>query len=200
MKKLLAIVLTLIIALSLGVTVVSAASSPEAEGVVSSIKAEDVNGQNISINVDKIDGKVSSTLQNGLAGVKKESGNKGLKIVDHFEVAIEGEPSFPITVSLSVFGIKRNSTVYILAEDGDSAPDKNKVTTIKTTVEDGKIIFKLEKNIKKFAIVTDAETAQVVEKENNVKSPQTADNVNFVALAMMVAVGGIVFVSKKVKA
>ena len=226
MRKILAIVVILAVALSLGVTVVSAAPSAEAEGVVSAVKAEDAKGENVSIEVYSIDEKVSSTLQTGLANVKKETGNKDLKIVDHFEVEVEGKPTFPITVTLHVLGIKKDSVVYVLAENDPttvvSAPAQNTVKTlqvnslnllakvmptakttvetIKPTVEDGKITFKLEKGIKKLAIVTDVKTAEVIEKENNVKSPQTADKVDFVVFAMMIAVVALLFVSKKVKA
>ena len=225
MRKILAIVVILAVALSLGVTVVSAAPSAEAEGIVSAVKAEDAKGENVSIEVYSIDEKVSSTLQTGLANVKKETGNKDLKIVDHFEVEVEGKPTFPITVTLHVLGIKKDSVVYVLAENDPttvvSAPAQNTVKTlqvnslnllakvmptakttveiIKPTVEDGKITFKLEKGVKKLAIVTDIKTATAVEKENNVLSPQTSDNMIYVIMILVSSVA-LFFVSKKVKA
>lgn len=225
MKKILAIVVTLAVALSLGVTVVSAAPSAEAEGIVSAVKAEDAKGENVSIEVYSIDEKVSSTLQTGLANVKKESGNKDLKIVDHFEVEVKGKPTFPITVTLHVLGIKKDSVVYVLAENDPttvvSAPAQNTVKTlqvnslnllakvmptakttveiIKPTVEDGKITFKLEKGIKNLAIVVDGKTATAVEKENNVLSPQTNDTMIYVVMVLVASVA-LFFVSKKVKA
>ena len=50
------------------------------------------------------------------------------------------------------------------------------VKVLETTVVDGKVTFTLEKQVKKFSIVVDGTTAQNVEKENSITSPQTGSN------------------------
>lgn len=193
MKKVLAFLLTAVLVISASVCVAFAAPSAEAQGVVSAVSAVDANEQAAAFNLRKIDGKVNSNFYNTLKGLKDETKNDTLKIVGHYTVDVEGEPKYPLSVTFNVLGISASSEVYVLLQNG------SEVVSVTPTVKDGKITFKLENAVEKVAIVVDGKTATAVEKENNVLSPQTNDNMIYVVM-MLVSSVALFFVSKKVKA
>ncbi len=171
MKKLLAFLLTLVLVASCGTMVAFAADdSPEAEGVISDSEAVDANGKEVDIEFEKIDGKVIKEFADELDNLKEETGNKDLKIVDQFNVDVKGSPKYPVDVTLKVLGVSKSSKVYVLVKTSDG-----NIKSLEVTVKKGKISFSITENIKKLAIVVDKKTAQNVEEENNIKSPQTAD-------------------------
>ncbi len=194
MKKVLAFLLTVILVVSASVCVAFAAPSVEAEGIISGSTATDSNDNEVEIDIEKIDGKVEKPFYDTLQGLKSETKDKTLKIVGHFKVDIKGEPEYPIEIALDVLGISKSSKVYVLIQKG------KEVIAITPTVKNGKVIFQIDEAFDKFAIVTDGKTANKVEKENNVLSPQTNDITPFVAIVMAVMALGFVFVTKKVKA
>lgn len=193
MKKVLAFLLTAVLVISASVCVAFAAPSAEAQGVISAVSAVDANEQAAVFRVRKIDGKVNSNFYNTLTGLKDETKNDTLKIVGHYTVEVEGESKYPLNVTFDVLGISASSDVYVLLQNG------SEVVAVTPTVKDGKVTFKLEKAVEKIAIVVDGKTATTVEKENNVLSPQTSDNMVYVVMVLTVAVA-LLFVSKKIKA
>ena len=233
MKKLSAILLTLILVLALGTMAVSAekADSPEVKGVVSSIEVKDKKGEKVSLEILPIDGKVTTNFQSALKDLKKEANDNTLKVVGQYDVKTLGNPEFPVNVTLGVLGISNNSKAYIMIEEGTAQPTAaavdskvmalnavnaralsavqnlavNTINTagvkvLETTVVDGKVTFTLEKQVKKFSIVVDGTTAQNVEKENSITSPQTGSNTAAVAVTVIFALVAAAFAFKKVRA
>ena len=233
MKKLSAILLTLILVLALGTMAVSAekANSPEVKGVVSSIEAKDKAGNIVSLEIVPIDGKVTTNFQSALKDLKKETNDNTLKVVGQYDVKKIGNPEFPVTVTLNVLGISEKSKVYIMIEEGTVQPTAaavdskvmslsavnaralsavqnlavNTINTagvkvLETTVVDSKVTFTLEKQVKRFSIVVDGTTAQNVEKENSITSPQTGNNTAAIAVTVVFALVAAAFAFKKVRA
>lgn len=233
MKKLSAILLTLILVLALGTMAVSAekANSPEVKGVVSSIEAKDKAGNIVSLEIVPIDGKVTTNFQSALKDLKKETNDNTLKVVGQYDVKKIGNPEFPVTVTLNVLGISEKSKVYIMIEEGTVQPTAaavdskvmalsavnaralsavqnlavNTINTagvkvLETTVVDSKVTFTLERQVKRFSIVVDGATAQNVEKENSITSPQTGNNTAAIAVTVVFALVAAAFAFKKVRA
>lgn len=194
MKKVLAFLLTAILVISSGVCVAFAAPSAEAQGVISGITATDADKKEATVKVEKIDKKVNKHFQKTLSGLKNETKKNTLKIIGHYDIDVLGNPEYPLDVVLDVLGVSASSDVYVLLQKGDE------VVAVTPTVKDGKIMFSLEEKIDKIALVTDGKTADKVEEETGVKSPQTADASVFVMIAMFVSAICAAFVSKKVKA
>lgn len=194
MKKVLAFLLTMVLVASACVCVAFAAPSKEAQGIISGITAIDVEEMDVNISVEKIDSKVNKPFQEAVKGLKDEAKDKTLKVVGHYDLEVEGDPEYPLTVSMDVLGISKSSKVYVLVQKGDD------VVTITPTVKNGKIVFELEEAADKIAIVTDGKTATKVEKENDVLAPQTGDMGVFVAVIAVLAMAAFVLVPKKVKA
>lgn len=195
MKKILAVLLTLVLVFAMGTMAVCAATaSPEVNGIISGTEIKDADGADASIKFEKIDGKVTTEFQNELKDLKKESEDSNIKVVAQYEVKTEGTPKYPVTVTLDVLGVSASSKVYVMVQEGSN------VKTIETTVVNGKITFTIDNAIQKIAIVTDKATATNVEKENNVLSPQTGDASLLVVVMGVLAVVAAGFVFKKVKA
>lgn len=195
MKKTLAILLTIILVLAMGTMAVSAASaSPEVNGVISGAEIKDKQEKDVDMDFEKIDGKVTTEFQDNLKELKKESGVDNLKVVAQYNVKAQGNPEYPVKVTLDVLGVSADSKVYVMVQED------NNVKTIETKVVNGKITFSIEKAIQKFAIVVDKATAQNVEKENNVLSPQTGDFSMAVVVMGVIALMAVAFGFKKVKA
>ena len=209
MKKILAVLLTLVLVFAMGTMAVCAATaSPEVNGIISGTEIKDADGADASIKFEKIDGKVTTEFQKELKDLKKESEDSNIKVVAQYEVKTEGTPKYPVTVTLDVLGVSASSKVYVMVQEGSN------VKTIETTVVNGKITFTIdsvistytklcftrENAIQKIAIVTDKATATNVEKENNVLSPQTGDASLLVVVMGVLAVVAAGFVFKKVKA
>ena len=194
MKKVLAFLLTVMLVATASVCVAFAAPSVEAQGIISGITAIDADDNEAAVTVEKIDSKVNKNFYDTLQGLKDETKDKSLKVVGHFDVEVEGEPEYPLTITLDVLGISKSSNVYVLVQNGKD------VIAITPTVKDGKLVFEVEEEIEKFAIVTDGKTANKVEKDNDVLAPQTSDATIYVLLAAIVAMGVMVISYKKVKA
>ncbi len=194
MKKVLAFLLTAVLIISSSMCVAFAALSPEAQGVISGIAATDANDEEVTVTVEKIDSKVNKYFYNTLTGLKSETKNKTLKVVGHYNVAVEGNPEYPLNVVLNVLGISASSDVYVLLQKG------SEVVAVTPTVKNGKVSFELEEEVDKIALVVDGDTADKVEKENNVKSPKTSDSTLYIVMVMFASLVACVFVSKKVKA
>lgn len=194
MKKVLAFLLTVVLVATAGICVAFAAPSAEAQGVISGIEAVDAEQKKADVRVEKIDGKVNKYFYNTLNGLKDETDDKSLKVVGHYELEVEGEPEYPLTITLDVLGISKSSKVFVLLQKGKD------VVSVTPEISKGKLVFELEEEVDKIAIVTDGKTATKVEKENNVLSPQTGDMTGYVVLAAIIALAALVIVPKKLKA
>ncbi len=192
MKKVLAILLTVVLVAAMGVTVY-AAPSAEAQGIISGVTVVDTNDNEVNFSVKKIDSKVNKYFNNTLTELKTEKGDKSLKVVGHYDVKVDDDLEYPLTVSLNVLGVSKTSSVYILAQDG------NDVVVITPTIDGNKLTFTVDEKFEKFAVVTDGKTATKVEKENDVLSPQTADMSVYVAIAAFIALVAIAVLPKKIK-
>lgn len=196
MKKALALILTVILVVSLCVTVVSAAPSKETKGVVTDIEAVDKNGNKVEVYLEEIDGKVNKFFYNELKELQASTGDKSLKIIDHYwgiVVKGEGKVAWPVKLTATVLGVSKYSNCYILLQKG------NKVISVKPTVKDDKLIFSVDKNYDQLALVADGKTAKNVEDENNVLSPQTADVTPIAIVLATLSLIGIAVLPKKIK-
>ncbi len=193
MKKVLAFLLVAVLVVSASVCVAFAASSPEAQGVISGVTATDANDKEATVDFEKIDGKVNKSFYDTLQGLKDEEKDSSLKVVGHFEVEVDGEPEYPLSVTLDVLGISKASKVFVMLQKG------KETVVVEPTVKDGKVTFELDADYEKMALVTDGKTATNVEKENNVLSPQTSDATIYVVMIAVMAMAAL-FVTKKVKA
>ena len=110
MKKVLAVLLTAILAVS-ALTVAATSVSPEkSSGVIVSVSGKDADGNVLKLAVEST--KIGqSTYTKALDNLKKEVGDDNLKIVDQKQLVFkEGkDPKFPLTVDLSVPGVKPTS-------------------------------------------------------------------------------------------
>ena len=192
MKKVLALLLMVVLVATMGVSVF-AAPSAEAQGIISGVVVTDSDDAEVGFAVNKIDGKVKKDFQESLSQLKTKENDKSLKVVGHYDVEVDEDAKYPLTVSLNVLGVSDNSSVYILAQNGDE------VVVITPEVKDGKLVFDVEEEFEKFAVVTDGKTADKVEKENDVLSPQTADMSVYVAIAAFISLVAIAFLPKKIK-
>ena len=192
MKKVLAILLMVVLVAAMGITAY-AAPSAEAQGVISGVTAVDGDDNEVNFAVEKIDGKVSKDFQDTVADLKTEKGDKSLKVVGHYNVEVDEDANYPLSVSVNVLGVSKNSSVYILAQKGD------KVVVITPVVKGNKLVFDVEEEYDQIAVVTDGKTATKVEKENDVLSPQTGDVTVFVAIAAFMSLVAIAFLPKKIK-
>ena len=194
MKKVLAFLLTAVLVVSASVCVAFAAPSAEAQGIISGIVALDAEKEEVSIKVEKIDAKVEKDFSDVLNTLKKDENDTSLKVVGQYDLEVDGNPEYPLTVTVDVLGISNSSSVYVMVEQNGV------IVTVTPEVKDGKIVFQLKDKADKIAIVTDGKTATNVEKENGVLSPQTNDVSVYVAIAAIIALAALVLVPKKVKA
>ena len=193
MKKILAIILTAVLFVTVSATSVFALPSPEAEGVVAGITSVDKNGEENCIILEKIDDKVSNEVEDVIEDLKKEEKDETLKPVDHYEIIVIGKPKFEVTVTLDIVGITSTSKVIILLENEDG------VDVIHPIIKDGKVTFDLPEGYDRLVIVTDGKTANKLDGED-VQSPQTSDITPFVAVLMAAAGIAVIVNTKKVKA
>ena len=158
MKKVLAVLLTAILAVS-ALTVAATSVSPEkSSGVIVSVTGEDADGSALELAVEptKIDQDVYT---NALENLKKEVNDDNLKIVDQKQLVFkEGkDPKFPLTVDLSVPGVKPTSKVYVLFKAFE-----NQAEGLSATAADGEVIGLSAKT--SFKIINLAEATGGVEK------------------------------------
>ena len=137
--------------------------------------------------------KINKNFYETLQGLKDEEKVSTLKVVGHFEVEVEGKPEYPLTVTLDVLGISKASKVFVMLQKG------KETVVVEPTVKNGKVIFELDEEYDKMALVTDGKTATKVEQENDVLSPQTFDATIYVMMIAVMAMA-VMFVTKKVKA
>ena len=159
MKKVLAFLLTAIMAVT-AFTVAAENPSPEkSSGVIVSVSGEDADGSSLKLAVEptKIE---QSTYNQALDNLKKEAGDDSLKIVDQKRLVLkEGkEPKFPLTVDLIVPGVKPTSKVFVLFK-----ADENQAEGLSDATADGEVIG-LSVPVNFSRVINLAETAADVQK------------------------------------
>ena len=195
MKKVLAFLLTAILAVT-AITAVAATPSPEKlSGVIVSVSAKDTAGKSFNVLV-----KNTSTDQkvytDAFEALKKESG-ADLKIVDNKAIVLEGAASIdsPLTVEFTVPGVKATSKVYILFKNS-----AGEIVKLAATAGDGKVTATFTE-LGEFVLVTDAETVTEITAaagKGETTSDKTADNATPIVFAILAvsAVAALVSVKK----
>ena len=139
MKKVLAFLLTAIMAVT-AFTVAAENPSPEkSSGVIVSVSGEDADGQpvELDIEIEEIDESKETDYNQAVEEIKKETNDSNLKVIDYRRLVLKkGEnPKFPLTVNLKVPGIKTTSKVYVLFKS-----DAANATGLSSDAEDGEVI------------------------------------------------------------
>lgn len=206
MKKVLAFLLTAILAVT-AFTAAAATPSPEKlSGVIVSVSAKNNTGKSFNVSVKPAE--VEQTVYtSAFEDLKKEAGTE-LKIVDQKKLVLEGGATIdsPLTVELSVPGVKASSKVYILFKNA-----AGEVVKLAATAGDGKVTATFTE-IGEFVLVTDAQTVSDITNastpsapststdgaKEEEKSPQTGDNATPIAIALLAvsAVAAVVSVKK----
>ena len=227
MKKVLAVLLTAILAFT-ALTAAAETPSPEkSSGVIVSVTGKDADGSSLKLAVEptKIE---QSTYTDALNNLKKEVGDDNLKIVDQKQLVLKegSNPKFPLTVELNVPGVKPTSKVYVLFKAFE-----NQAEGLSNAAADGEVIglsattsFKLInlaeattgvekldavagtdkvtatfKALGEFVLVTDAQTVVDITEaaKDTTKSPQTSDKATPVMVVLFAVVAVAAVVSVK---
>lgn len=193
MKKVLAFLLTAIMAVT-ALTAVAANPSPEKlSGVIVSASAKDSAGKGFKVAI-KPTAVAESVYNDALADLKTSEGTD-LKIVDQKQVVLEGSgnPAFPMTVEFSVPGVKTSSKVFILFKNNAGA-----VAKLSATAGDGKVTATFNE-LGEFVLVTDAQTVtDITVAKDDTKSPQTSDAATPIVFTLLAvsAIAAVVSVKK----
>lgn len=193
MKKVLAFLLTAIMAVT-AFTAVAATPSPEKlSGVIVSASAKDSAGKGFKVAI-KPTAVAESVYNNALTELKTSEGTD-LKIVDQKQIVLEGSgnPTFPMTVELSVPGVKTSSKVFVLFKN-----NAGEVTKLAATAGNGKVTATFNE-LGEFVLVTDAQTVtDITAAKDDTKSPQTSDTATPIVFALLAvsAIAAVVSVKK----
>ena len=227
MKKVLAVLLTAILAFT-ALTAAAETPSPEkSSGVIVSVTGKDADGSSLKLAVEptKIEQRTYTTA---LDQLKKDVGDDNLKIVDQKQLVLKegSNPKFPLTVELNVPGVKPTSKVYVLFKAFE-----NQAEGLSNAAADGEVIglsattsFKLInlaeattgvekldavagtdkvtatfKALGEFVLVTDAQTVVDITEaaKDTTKSPQTSDKATPVMVVLFAVVAVAAVVSVK---
>ena len=227
MKKVLAVLLTAILAFT---ALTAAAENPSPEklsGVIVSVSGKDADGNTLKLAVENTE-IAQSTHTDALINLKKEVGDDTLKIVDQKQLVLKegSNPKFPLTVDLKVPGVKPTSKVFVLfkasanqaeglsnkAADGEviglSATTSFKIINLAEAAADVQKLDAVAGTDKvtvtfnalgEFVLVTDAQTvASITEAaKDDTKSPQTSDKATPVMVALFAVAAVLGVVSVK---
>lgn len=227
MKKVLAVLLTAILAFT-ALTAAAETPSPEkSSGVIVSVTGKDADGSSLKLAVEPTKME-QSTYTSALDQLKKDVGDDNLKIVDQKQLVLKegSNPKFPLTVELNVPGVKPTSKVYVLFKAFE-----NQAEGLSNAAADGEVIglsattsFKLInlaeattgvekldavagtdkvtatfKALGEFVLVTDAQTVVDITEaaKDTTKSPQTSDKATPVMVVLFAVVAVAAVVSVK---
>ncbi|MEE1007453.1 MAG: hypothetical protein U0L66_09745 [Acutalibacteraceae bacterium] len=226
MKKVLAVLLTAILAFT---ALTAAAENPSPEklsGVIVSVSGKDADGNTLKLAVENTE-IAQSTYTDALNNLKKEVGDDNLKIVDQKQLVLKegSNPKFPLTVDLKVPGVKPTSKVFVLfkasanqaeglsnkAADGEviglSATTSFKIINLAEVADVQKLdavagtdkVTVTFNALGEFVLVTDAQTvASITEAaKDDTKSPQTSDKATPVMVALFAVAAVLAVVSVK---
>lgn len=181
MKKIFSLVAALIFVVGCISMPVSAALSPEVDGIISKISVKDNKSQSVSVELKK----PAKTID----ALKPSSKDDAL--ISQYELTVEGNPEFPLTFTANIAGVKTTSKVYILAQEEDGSVQYIEAKVI----SDGVIEFKLDKRYKFIAVLGDKVTATRIGV-----SDKTGDTLTTVAALALVASMAVAALSlKKIK-
>lgn len=136
MKKVVAFLLTAILAVTAFTAVAETPSPEKSGGVIVSVSGKDADGSSLKLAVEPT--KVEQTAYTqAFENLKKEVGDTNLKIVDQKQLVLKegNNPKFPLTVELNVPGVKPTSKVFVLFK-----PAANQATGLSNAAADGKVI------------------------------------------------------------
>ena len=136
MKKVVAFLLTAILAISAFTAFAETPSPEKSGGVIVSVSGKDADGSSLKLAVEPT--KVEQTAYTqAFENLKKEVGDTNLKIVDQKQLVLKegNNPKFPLTVDLNVPGVKPTSKVYVLFKSSSGS-----ATGLSSAAADGKVI------------------------------------------------------------
>lgn len=191
MKKVLAFLLTAMLAVT-ALTATAAPSPEKSSGVIVSVSAKDTAGK--SYNVEVKPSTVDQSVYNDAFAAFKQENGSDFKIVDQKKLEGNISAGSPLTVELSVPGVKATSKVYILLKKSNG-----EIVKLDATAGTGKVTATFTE-LGEFVLITDAQTDAdiIAAAKDDTKSPQTSDNATpvMVALFAVAAVLGVVSVKK----
>lgn len=191
MKKVLAFLLTAMLAVT-ALTATAAPSPEKSSGVIVSVSAKDTAGK--SYNVEVKPSTVDQSVYNDAFAAFKQENGSDFKIVDQKKLEGNVSAGSPLTVELSVPGVKATSKVYILLKKSNG-----EIVKLDATAGTGKVTATFTE-LGEFVLITDAQTDAdiIAAAKDDTKSPQTSDNATpvMVALFAVAAVLGVVSVKK----
>lgn len=191
MKKVLAFLLTAMLAVT-ALTATAAPSPEKSSGVIVSVSAKDTAGK--SYNVEVKPSTVDQSVYNDAFAAFKQENGSDFKIVDQKKLEGNISAGSPLTVELSVPGVKATSKVYILLKKSNG-----EIVKLDAPAGTGKVTATFTE-LGEFVLITDAQTDAdiIAAAKDDTKSPQTSDNATpvMVALFAVAAVLGVVSVKK----
>lgn len=189
-RKGLGIVLSLVMAMTVGVTAM-AAPSKTVTGIVEDITTTDSEGTDVSISVVEVPDKFAGASKklNDKATLKEILGDdykSTYKVWDEVGLKANGnieDAQFPVTVRTDIAGVKEGSDVIVVQWNG------SEWVQLDATVYDGYVEFDVD-DLGPIAFIADMKTVSAT-------SPTTGDVAPMVAVAMMMAAAGAVVLGKK---
>ena len=212
MKKLVAVLCAAVMTVGMAVNVF-AAPSPSVSGTVTEIEsATDANGNAVEIKIETVSEAeaeqhfteeektaVADVKENFETIAKKVLGEKfeeGMKLVDirNLYVPEGANVTFPLTLTVKVSGVTKDSTVAVLHYNAETKTWEN----VNATAGDGTITFTVN-SLSPFAFIVDANTAK---NAGSTTSPATgeANTMTWVAIVAVAAAAGMVVTYRRKRA
>lgn len=188
-RKGLGIVLSMVLALAMGVTTM-AAPSREVVGIVSKVEMKDAVGRDVSISVRELPQEYQTaseeledtTVLKQVLGDDYKSTYTVWDVVDLVQDS-DGDVEFPATVRVEVEGVTEGSDVVVLQWDGEEW------VAVEAVVKNGYIEITVD-SIAPVAFVADMKTVTKT-------SPTTGDVAPMAVMVVMAAAVGAVALGKK---
>lgn len=212
MKKLVAVLCAAVMTVGMAVNVF-AAPSPSVSGTVTAIEsATDANGNAVEIKIEtaseaEAEQRFTEEEKTAVADVKEnfetiakkvlgEKFEEGMKLVDirNLYVPEGANVTFPLTLTVTVTGVTKDSTVAVLHYNAETKTWEN----VNATVGDGTITFTVN-SLSPFAFIVDANTAK---NAGSTTSPATgeANTMTWVAIVAVAAAAGMVVTYRRKRA
>lgn len=188
-RKGLGVVLSMVLALAMGVTTM-AAPSREVVGIVSKVEMKDAVGRDVSISVRELPQEYQTaseeledtTVLKQVLGDDYKSTYTVWDVVDLVQDS-DGDVEFPATVRVEVEGVTEGSDVVVLQWDGEEW------VAVEAVVKNGYIEITVD-SIAPVAFVADMKTVTKT-------SPTTGDVAPMAVMVVMAAAVGAVALGKK---
>jgi hypothetical protein len=169
-----------------------AAGSPVASGTVNTVtKAVDKNGNAVNVKIQAMPEEYKAVAEEikNVDNVKKVLGDafvEGMSVVDVQDVVVDGEATFPLTITFKVPGVVSGTKVAVLHYD----TEKSAWEVVESKAGDGTITATFN-SLSPVAFVVDKNTAPGA-KDGAKASPKTGEGmaVPFVATAAVILLIG----------